>query len=183
MESENRQGDRKSQAGQRLAWLAILGLMIGLTAFFQAMTGSDGGMSETIGADGRLQLVLQRERNGHYIANGAINGEQISFLVDTGATDVAVSERTARELGLPFGPRIGIMTAAGPAPAWGTRLDRVSLGGLFLEDVRATITPGLGREALLGMSFLKHFNIRQEGDRLLIEPGAGPWNGVEKTNE
>ena len=50
-----------------------------------------------------------------------------------------------------------------------TRLDQVSFGSLELDDVRATITPGLGSQALLGMSFLKHFNMRQEGDRLLIE--------------
>ena len=75
----------------------------------------------------------------------------------------------ARSMGLDFGPRTTVMTAAGPAPAWKTRLDWVSAGGLRRENVRATITPGLGNEVLLGMSFLKHFEMRQQGERLLIQ--------------
>lgn len=124
----------------------------------QSGTGDNGAM-----------VVLQSNRAGHYLAPGEINGQAIVFLVDTGATDVAVSERQARALGLEFGPRTTVMTAAGPSPAWKTRIDRVRLGSLQLENVRATITPGLGNEALLGMSFLRHFSLRQQGDELLIE--------------
>lgn len=124
----------------------------------QSGTGDNGAM-----------VVLQSNRAGHYLAKGEINGQAIVFLVDTGATDVAVSERQARALGLEFGPRTTVMTAAGPSPAWKTRIDRVRLGSLQLENVRATITPGLGSEALLGMSFLRHFSLRQQGDELLIE--------------
>jgi aspartyl protease family protein len=72
-------------------------------------------------------------------------------------------------MGLKFGPRIVVMTAAGPSPAWRTRLDRVQVGTLSLDNVRATITPGLGQQALLGMSFLQYFNWRQENSRLVIE--------------
>ena len=60
------------------------------------------------------------------------------------------------------------MTAAGPAVGWRTRLEQVSLGPLSLQNVRAIITPGLGREALLGMSFLQYFNLRQEHDQLVL---------------
>jgi aspartyl protease family protein len=155
-----------------MAWLAVIGLIIGLTAFFQAVTQRESGMLQSVGENGRAMVVLQQDRSGHYQAEGAINGQPVLFLVDTGATDVAVSERLARKMGLDFGPRVTVMTAAGPSAAWKTRLDRVSFGSLALDDVRATITPGLGSQALLGMSFLKHFTIRQEGDRLLIEGGA-----------
>ena len=62
------------------------------------------------------------------------------------------------------------MTAAGPAPAWMTRLDRVQVGDLTVDNVRASITPGLGDRALLGMSFLRHFSLRQEGGSLVIAP-------------
>ena len=165
---ENHKGPR---AGRYFAWLAILGLMIGLTAFYSALTGRGGGIVERVDENGRTMVVLQRDRSGHFVAEGEINGNPVVFLVDTGATDVAISERAARAMGLEFGPRITVMTAAGPAAAWRTRLDRVSLGSLMLENVRATITPGLGREALLGMSFLQYFNLRQEGDRLVLERG------------
>lgn len=143
--------------------------MLGLTAFYQAVIPERGGLvlSET-GRSGAA-IELQRDRGGHYRVPGEINGYAVTFLVDTGATDVAVSERVAREAGLDFGPRTMVMTAAGPAPAWRTRLDRVTAGALRRDNVRAMITPGLGNEVLLGMSFLGHFDIRQQGDRLSIQ--------------
>lgn len=159
----------RPQAGRRFAWLAVIGLMIGLTAFYSALTRRGGGVLQSLDENGRAMVTLQRDRTGHYLADGEINGHAVLFLVDTGATDVAVSEKMARAMGLRFGPRITVMTAAGPSPAWRARLDRVRLGSLELENVRATITPGLGREALLGMSFLQYFNLQQEGDRLVLE--------------
>ena len=144
-------------------------MVIGLTAFYEALTERNSGIVMSVNEDGHAWVVVQRERNGHYLAEGKINGHPLVFLIDTGATDVAIAESTARAMGLEFGPRIQIMTAAGPARAWATRLDRVSLGSLELNNVRAIITPALGGEALLGMSFLKHFSLRQEGEELTIE--------------
>ena len=145
--------------------------MIGLTAFFHAISERDGGIVEQWNEDGRAQVMLERDRSGHFLARGEINGYPVLFLVDTGATDVAISENAAREMGLEFGPRTTVMTAAGPARAWRTRLDRVSLGTLALDNVRATITPGLGNEVLLGMSFLKYFHMRQDGNQMVLESG------------
>jgi aspartyl protease family protein len=65
------------------------------------------------------------------------------------------------------------MTAAGPAGGWMTRLDKVQVGALVLRDVRATIASGLGDESLLGMSFLQHFGIVQDGDTLVIASRGG----------
>jgi aspartyl protease family protein len=172
MQHPDSRQDSHPRAGRRLAWLAAVGLIIGLTALFQAVTERSGGIVRSSSEGGRAMIVLERDRSGHFLADGQINGREVLFLLDTGATDVAVSERKARELGLEFGPRIAVRTAAGPVAAWRTRLDRVSLGSLSLENVRATISPGLGEEALLGMSFLQYFNLRQEGDQLLIESGA-----------
>lgn len=143
--------------------------MIGLTAFYHALTLRGGGIIQSQNENGRAMVTLARDRSGHFIAEGGINGHAILFLVDTGATDVAISEKTAREIGLQFGPQITVMTAAGPAVGWRTRLKVVSLGAISLENVRATITPGLGREALLGMSFLQYFDLRQAGDQLVLE--------------
>jgi aspartyl protease family protein len=60
------------------------------------------------------------------------------------------------------------MTAAGPVRGWVTRLEKIQVGPLLLRNVRATITDGLGEQALLGMSFLKHFSMIQEGDTLVL---------------
>lgn len=159
----------EARMGRGMIWLAALGALAGLTAFFGMFdSGPGGSMRSGVDAVGRAQVVLEQGRGGHYVAEGRINGQTVSFLVDTGATDVAVSEREARRLGLDFGPRVTVMTAAGPAPAWVTRLDVVEVGGLRVENVRASITPGLGSQALLGMSFLKQFSLRQDGGTLVI---------------
>jgi len=155
------------RAGRRLAWLAAIGLLVGLTAFYQALAPGGGRVQSVVDAGG-ARVALKRDRSGHFVARGEINGQPVTFLVDTGATDVAVSEGVARALGLEFGPKTTVMTAAGLSPAWLPRLDRVSVGAVSLDDVRAMITPGLGSQALLGMSFLKHFEMRAEGDRLEI---------------
>lgn len=162
-------GSETPRAGRWLAWAAVIGIMIGLTAFYSALTRDRGGILHSGYGENGARVVLQSNRSGHYLAEGEINGRPVVFLVDTGATDVAVSERSARSLGLEFGPRTTVMTAAGSSPAWRTRIDRVSVGSLQLENVRATITPGLGNEVLLGMSFLRWFNLRQQGDELVIE--------------
>jgi aspartyl protease family protein len=159
---------QERRMGQGMIWLAAIAALVVLTLGFQSLDRPDGGMTSTLDGAGRAMIVLERDRSGHYLAEGAINGQPVLFLVDTGATDVAVSERAARALGLDFGPRVRVQTAAGPAPAWMTRLDRVTVGGLDLADVRATITPGLGEQALLGMSFLRNFSIRQDGEQLII---------------
>lgn len=165
-----------ARLGRGMIFLAALGALAGLTLFFGMFTPQPGGgMRSGVDAGGRAQVVLEQGRGGHYLAEGRINGQPVAFLVDTGATDVAVSEREARRLGLDFGPRVTVMTAAGPAPAWVTRLDAVEIGGLRAENVRASITPGLGDQALLGMSFLKQFSLRQEGGTLVIAAsGSGP---------
>jgi aspartyl protease family protein len=160
-----------ARTGKRLAWLAALGMLVGLTAFYQALAPGGGGRVESIQDASGSRVVLERDRSGHFLAQGTINGQPIRFLVDTGATDVAVSERTARALGLEFGPKTAVMTAAGLSPAWITRIDRVSVGAITLDNVRATITPGLGSQALLGMSFLKHFEMRADGESLVISNG------------
>lgn len=169
----NSEGNKEHSWTRRsFAWVAVIGLMLGLTAFYQALTQRSSGNTQGVNEYGHAMVVLQRQRNGHYLAKGEINGQPLVFLVDTGATDVAVSEKTAKLLKLEFGPRIQIMTAAGPARAWVTRIQQVRVGKLELNNVRATITPGLGDEALLGMSFLKHFSLRQDEGQLVIESGG-----------
>ncbi len=154
--------------GKSLYWAAIVALMLGLTALFQGITRDTRQMQSILTSGGEVALVLQRQRDGHYYAQGEINGAEVHFMVDTGASDVALSSAFARQLGLDFGPQITVMTAAGAVPGWITRLDRIQVGPLVLRNVRATITDRLGDQALLGMSFLKHFSMIQEGDTLIL---------------
>jgi len=115
------------------------------------------------------EVVLQRNRFGHYVASGKINGHEVVFLVDTGATDVAIPEGTAERLGLKKGQGYKARTANGLATAWDTHLDSISIGEITLHDIDASILDNAGvGEILLGMSFLKHLEMVQRGDQLTI---------------
>lgn len=167
-----------SQLGRRMLWVAALGLLGGLYLLFSMLENGPGaGTVSSVDSNGSAMVVLEQDRSGHYLAEGQINGQPVTFLVDTGATDVALPESKARALGLEFGPRVRVMTAAGPATAWVTRLDEVTIGGLRRKNVRASITAGEFNGILLGMSFLKHYNLQQQDGRLMIrEALAGEQN-------
>jgi len=116
-----------------------------------------------------VEVSLTRNRMGHYVATGRINGRGVRFFLDTGATNVALSESLARELGLKRGPSSYTRTANGTIVTYQTALGRVSLGGIEIRDVTASINPRMsGDEVLLGMSFLKHLEMIQRGDQLLL---------------
>lgn len=117
----------------------------------------------------KREIVLQRNAYGHYVVNGTINEQQVTFLLDTGATDIAISESLANRLELKKGRKVIVNTANGNIAAYQTRLDNVALGDIILYDLNATILSNLhGNEALLGMNFLKHFEITQKGNTLTI---------------
>ena len=151
-----------------MLWVAAIGLLGALYMLFSMLENDGSGTVSSVDSTGAAMVVLEQDRNGHYLAEGQINGRSVTFLVDTGATDVALPESTARALGLDFGPRVQVMTAAGPANAWVTRLNEVTVGGIRRKNVRATITDGEFNGILLGMSFLKYYDLQQQDCRLVI---------------
>ena len=155
-----------------MLWLAAMGLLGGFYLLF-SMLDDSGGMVSSVDSNGAAMVVLEQDRSGHYVAEGEINGQAVTFLVDTGATDVALPESTARALGLQFGPRVKVMTAAGPATAWMTRLDEVAIGDIRRRNVRASITSGEFDGILLGMSFLRHYSLAQQDGKLVISQAQG----------
>jgi aspartyl protease family protein len=169
----NNVSDPDSRLGRRMLWIAALGLLGGLYLLFSVLENESETIS-SIDSNGARMVVLEQDRSGHYEAEGSINGQAVTFLVDTGATDIALPESAARALGLEFGPRVQVMTAAGPADAWVTRLDEVTVGGISRKNVRASITSGEFNGILLGMSFLKHYGLQQQDGKLVIrEVGSG----------
>lgn len=114
-------------------------------------------------------VVLEAGRVGHYRVPGTINGEGVHFLIDTGASAIAIPRSIARELHIHRGPRITVRTAAGPTSAYLTRLDTVVVGSIVQHDVRAAIVPGMrGGPVLLGMSFLDNVSMVKRGDQLIL---------------
>jgi len=149
-------------------WVVVLGLM---TMFFQSWQEKQYNPNQQLalstGNDGVRELVLQRNRYGHYVADGQINQHPVVFLLDTGASDISMPEGLAREIGLQRGPAMRYQTANGTITVYATTLAKVDLGGIVLQQVRASINPNMqGNEVLLGMSFLKHLEFTQRGDSL-----------------
>lgn len=115
-------------------------------------------------------LVLKRNRYGHYVTSGFINGKPVVFMLDTGATKVAVPSEVAQRVGLSSGAPIRVSTANGTATAYQTRIGALRIGELEMYDVSASIIPGMkGEQILLGMSVLKQVNFSQVGDELTIK--------------
>jgi aspartyl protease family protein len=131
---------------------------------------------QTVGTDdGRLSVVLERNRNGHYVFDGFVNGVAVEFLLDTGATDVSVPESVANRLRLARGARQRAVTANGITTAFATMIDRLAVGGLEETNIRASIVPNLpGEQILLGMSFLKRLDFSQRGDTLILSQRQAP---------
>lgn len=119
---------------------------------------------------GGTRVVIAPDARGHYVAQGAVNGARVRFLVDTGATAVTLPLALARGLGIDpsLGQPVMIQTANGVVLGRRVRLDRVSLGEMTLHQVDAILQDGLGDHALLGMSFLSRTDLRREGDRLVL---------------
>jgi len=179
MNRSNQSGDGSGQPGYREqmgrwmivgAWLLLLAL---LTLIFSQWMARQNNPNQHLRAEadvrGGTSVTLIRNRAGHYVAPGDINGVGVDFLLDTGATFVAVPESVAQKAGLVKGPVTESMTANGIAQSWLTEIDEVRLGPIVQRHVRATILPGMaGDEVLLGMNFLRHLKLEQRGDSLKI---------------
>ena len=120
----------------------------------------------------RGSLKIYPDSLGMYYVKGAINGHSTRFLVDTGATFVTMSGNKARALNIDFrsGTPSTAQTAAAIVPVWQIRLDSVSIGGIRLSNVDATVIAGdQPSDVLLGNSFLRHTRLQQAGSVLEIE--------------
>ena len=161
--------------------LMALGAVVALTGFFAVafdlwpgLTGRfETRIVSRVGADGAPELVVRRDRGGQYVVPGTVNGVDVEFLIDTGATNVSIPPAIARRLKLRRGPKVEITTASDVIPGYLVILDEVSLGPLALRRVRGNVSEHrIGDEVLLGMSFLRHFDLSQRGRSLTLRAPA-----------
>lgn len=121
----------------------------------------------------QLTAKVWRDQAGAYTTVGTINGLTVNFLVDTGATAVAMHANQAKRLGISYrleGNPIYVSTANGTTPAYDVTLDRVQVGDITLRNIRGFVidSNGPGR-VLLGMSFLNRVKMEDQGSVLVLE--------------
>jgi aspartyl protease family protein len=136
----------------------------------QVMLGSRAGGSFQPRDMARAQILA--DSSGAYTTIGSINGRTVTFLVDTGATAVAMNSIEARRLGIDYtrGEPTMVQTASGTAPAYRVTLERVRVGDIEQRRVEALVIAGDAPPmTLLGMSFLRTVEMRNEGRALILE--------------
>ena len=152
------------------AWILLLVL---LTLFFNDRLDRQKNPNQQLATtmtDGIPEVRLQRNRFGHYVATGTINGHPVEFMLDTGASDVSIPKGVADRLGLQRGQTMNYHTANGTITAWQTLANEIQLGPLRLGPVRASINPHDQVNAvLLGKSFLKLLDFKQQGNKLTLK--------------
>lgn len=168
---------KQSPPGKKLGkgmWIAFwLVCLVMLTLFFAQQERSwlnpNQAPEYRTTAEGIQEVILTRNRQGHYIVSGSINGQKTDFLLDTGATDVVVSGNLANKFGLPRGARSYANTANGRITVYSTRIEQLSIGNITLHQVKASINPSMNDLVLLGMSALKQVELSQRGNTLTLK--------------
>lgn len=142
-------------------------LRLGMTTAFPGPAG------ESVPAwAGPESVSMWADDDGFFYVSGQINGYPVRFLVDTGATTIALSSDLARRIGIDYtkGRRGIANTAAGVTEMFGIELDSVDVGGINLRNVLGgVISGGFPINPLLGMSFLGHLDMVREGNRMELK--------------
>ena len=159
------QGVRLVSVSGSKAVVDIKGQRVALT-----LGGAPVNLGAATGEGGASRIVLSADSGGHFITSGTINGKSARFLVDTGATNLALSQSEAQNLGIDYrkGERGTSITANGPVPVYRVMLSSVRVGEVQVDNVEATIVPVPMPFVLLGNSFLTRFQMKRENDVLTL---------------
>ena len=135
-----------------------------------ALGGAQVNLGGASSEGGGSQIVIAAGSGGHFVTGGSINGKAVRFLVDTGATNVAMGQAEAQSLGIDFrsGQRGMASTANGPVPIYRVSLASVRVGDVQVYNVDATILPVPMEHVLLGNSFLIRFQMKRDNDTLTL---------------
>ncbi|WP_342720485.1 TIGR02281 family clan AA aspartic protease [Acidovorax sp. FHTAMBA] len=117
------------------------------------------------------RIVLMADSRGHFVNTGTINGRVMQYMVDTGASTIAIGRTDADRMVLNYknGEPVRMNTANGVAQGWRIRLDSVRLGDVEVLGVEAIVTPEPMPYVLLGNSFLTQFQMTRINDQMVLE--------------
>ncbi len=149
-----------------LFWVVAFALFVLVSHWW---FGDGKGSAETVvSMDGSKKLIIEAGRGGHYRVSGEINGVSAHFLIDTGATSLAIPESLAKEANLDKKYRVSVSTANGMTEGYFTRVNELVVGPFKLKNVAAIIMPDRARTVLLGMNVLKKLNFNQSNGKLIL---------------
>lgn len=152
-----------------VAWIIAIGMATWLFSSIESNRLNPNQSPVSTSDKNSIKVELLQNRYGHYLSNGFIDGKEVTFMLDTGATDVAIPGAIEEYLNLRRGQRYYVHTANGKAEVYATRIESLQIGDIVLNDIRASIVPSMeGEEILLGMSALKQVEFRQKGRRLTL---------------
>ncbi|MFT6732709.1 MAG: aspartyl protease family protein [Polaribacter sp.] len=152
-----------------IAWIIAIAFLTYIFAGVEERQNNPNPSPSSEKNESSIEVELKRNRLGHYIANGEIDHKEVVFLLDTGATSVAIPGSLENYLNLNRGQKHLVNTANGTAVAYDTKIGSIQIGEIVLYNVKASINPSMeGEEILLGMSALKQIEFRQKGNRLTL---------------
>lgn len=159
---------RRNQALRQLAtWAMIFGVVAAGAAWWQERQSTP-----RFSSDGQ-RIEVPMASDGHFHLRAEVNGTEISFLIDTGASSLVLSPADARAAGLDterLDFRDTAMTANGPVSSAPVRLESVTIGPVTDHNVPADVNGADMGVSLMGMSFLSNFaRVGIEGNRLILE--------------
>ncbi|MGR3711785.1 MAG: retropepsin-like aspartic protease family protein [Shimia sp.] len=167
-------GSNRQRLGKTMQQAAIWALIfvgaIAAVGLWDDIRSTVTPLQTVMSDEGRIELP--RGQDGHFRATLEINGTRVSFIVDTGASDMVLSKQDATRAGLdpdnlPFFGRA--MTANGPVATAPVRLDEVVFGGYVDTNVPASVNGGDMSGSLLGMTYLQRFEqITIAGNKLIL---------------
>lgn len=116
------------------------------------------------------RIALTADGRGHFLTQGSINNRPAQFMVDTGASVVAIGQGEADRLGLDYksGRLVMMNTANGATRGWLFKINNLRIGDVTAYEVDAVVTPAAMPTILLGNSFLNRFNMRRDGDQMML---------------
>lgn len=163
----NRPGQTSRQA---LAWVLIFVAVIAAAGLWGDVRDRVAPRQEIAGG-GRIEIPASAD--GHYHLNTDLNGTTVRFVVDTGASTIALGRKDARRIGIDLDGLVyagEAQTANGSVKTASVVIDRIKIGDIVDDDVSAVVIGGDLDQSLLGMSYLRRFaRVGIEGDRLVLE--------------
>lgn len=165
--------DTTASLAKSFVWIAwIIGIALLVFIFQDALDeqyNPNQSPQLSLQPNGKAAVTLQQNRQGHYLTNGTINGTQVTFLLDTGATQVSIPAHIADRLALKAQGQQRVQTANGVISVYQTQLNELRIGNIYLYNVAANINPSMkADEILLGMSALKRVEFSQTGKQLIL---------------